>query len=652
MKRTKSINPFDPQIPEESIGLSVSTAHADASADSAPWIRSDGSDDSENQRLGTAISPGRLSAIIFLSLAVLLLLGGRAFALQIMNGEKYRALAEGNRLRIVRTPSERGIILDRAGTPLVENLPMLSLVVTPSDLPVDSVGRREALSKIARMASSTTEAVIEAIGGPRARGLEPVAIRDHLDHDLAIRLSVEAIKVPGAAVTIQTERNVRYTDEIQSFGHLIGYVGRISKPELEKRRGEYQLNDRLGKTAIEAALEDTLRGSFGRKEVEIDALGREIAVLASQKPSDGSDVELTIDIKAQAALDLALRKQLSSRGLSRGAAIALDPRNGEVLALVSLPGFDPNAFGRGLSVDEYAAVRDDPTQPLFPRAISGMYPPGSTIKPIFAAAALAEGIITPKTTILSTGGITYASRWWFPDWKAGGHGLTDVTKAIADSVNTFFYYVCGGYEKFTGLGVSRMVAYAARFGLGLPTGIELPGEASGLLPTPDWKLQTKNEEWYIGDTYHMAIGQGDVLVTPLQMAAVTAAVANGGVLHDIHLVRALRDSKTGEVSQTAMEPAGQPVVPAQTLATVRAGMRRAVTDGSAAGLQSVPVAVAGKTGTAQWNETKSNHAWFTGFAPYDSPEIAIAVLIEEGGDGSSAAVPVARDFLTWYFSQN
>lgn len=620
------------------------------SDDTFAWVPSS-TDGDDERHIGVAITPRRLILTAVVAVFAILTLAGRAFALQVIDGEKYESLAEGNRIRIVRTPGERGILYDRYGAPLVENIPTLSLVVTPSDLPTANDERKKTLENLSRLTDLPLDTILEIIGGIKARGIEPIMIQNGISHENAIRLSVQTAPLPGVQIAVGTERAVLETTSIKSLGHLIGYLGRISPDDLKERAAKgYGRNDRLGKSGVESSFEDLLRGRFGKKEVEVDAAGREVTVLASEKPVDGTNIELTIDIDAQRTLESLLSRELAARGLRRGAAVAMDPTNGEVIALVSLPGFDPNDFIRGLTTEQFSAILDDKDLPLFPRAVAGTYPPGSTIKPIIAAAALTEGVITPNTTITSTGGILYANRWWFPDWKAGGHGPVSVVPAIAESVNTFFYYVGGGYEKFKGLGIERMSAYAERFGLGKALGIELPSEAAGLIPSPLWKQETKGEEWYIGDTYHFAIGQGDVLATPLQIASATAVVANGGTLQKPHLLAAFRTGKDGRRREVATAPIRTDVVPLEPLRTVRAGMRRTVTDGSAQSLMSVPVPVAGKTGTAQWNEKRANHAWFTGFAPYDNPKIVITVLLEEGGEGSTVAVPVARDFLTWYFN--
>jgi penicillin-binding protein 2 len=327
----------------------------------------------------------------------------------------------------------------------------------------------------------------------------------------------------------------------------------------------------------------------------------------------------------------------------------MNPQNGAILAMVSQPSFDNNSFSLGIKQADYDTLKNDPDTPLLNRAISGEYPSGSTIKPIIAAAALEEKIITPSTGFLSTGGLR-VGQWFFPDWKAGGHGWTNVTKAIAESVNTFFYYIGGGYEDFVGLGVERIGQYLRAFGLGQPSNIDLTGESSGFVPTAEWKKQTIGEPWYIGDTYHLAIGQGYLLVTPLQVANYTSAFANGGRIYKPRVVQEIlnNDGSVYEVKEPKI--IAENMVSPENIETVRQAMRQTVVSGSAQSLKSLPVAVAGKTGTAQFDSRKPSHSWFTGFAPFDNPQMVLTVLVEEGGESTDSAVPIVKDFWQWYFS--
>jgi penicillin-binding protein 2 len=433
------------------------------------------------------------------------------------------------------------------------------------------------------------------------------------------------------------------------MSHLLGYIGIINEDELEEYGGEYSPIDYIGKTGLENFWESSLKGVKGKKHIEVDALGREKKVISEKTSKDGYNLILSIDLELQKQAEKVLRTHLEKLGLKKGSVVILEPDTGQVLALVSWPSYDNNVFARGIKTGEYQEFLKDKSNPLFNRAISGEFPAGSTIKPIFAAAALQEGVISENTSFLSTGGLSI-SKWFFPDWKSGGHGITNVRKAIADSVNTFFYYIGGGYRDFEGLGLDRLVEYSRKFGLGSQTGIDMKNEADGLVPTAEWKEEIKNEAWYIGDTYHFAIGQGDLLVTPLQVANFTNVFANRGKLMRPYLVTELRsDNNETVVQKIEPEIVRQDFIDDYNLEVVRQGMRQTVTQGSGRALNLLPVKVAGKTGTAQWSSQKNNHAWFTGFAPYNNPELTFTVLVEEGGEGSEVAVPIVRDILAWYF---
>lgn len=599
------------------------------------------------QYLGVAVSRRRLLALFCILLAMFAILAARAAQLQVFSGKEHLSLAERNRVRVLPTRSVRGVFFDRTGAPLVSNVPSFTLTITAADLPANSDERNRVLNETAALTHISPEELAADAGEAGRTPYVPVPAVTDVGYDDAIRLNVAAERLPGVDVSVDTVRNYAGTPDSASLGHLFGYVGKITQEVYAAApAGTYLLNDRIGRTGIEAAFESVLRGSYGTKQVEVDALGREKRVLAEKKPQDGASIRLTLDLAAQEKLESLLAAELRHIGRTRGAAVALDPRDGGIIAMVSLPGYDQNLFSGGLTSSTYRTLTENPNQPLFARAVAGLYPSGSVIKPLIAAAALETGVITPQTTVLSVGGIHFG-QWFFPDWKAGGHGLTNVRKAIAESVNTFFYTIGGGTDTFSGLGIDRLALWLKRFGLGAPTGVELPGEAAGLVPTPAWKQEVKHEDWVIGDTYHTAIGEGDILVTPLQMAAVTEPFANGGTVFAPHILAATRTVNGEELVQP--HALASNFLSDQTVEVVREGMRQTVTAGSAQMLQSVPVAVAGKTGTAQWKEGKETHAWFTGFAPYDRPEILVAILIEEGGEGSSVAVPVARDFLSWYF---
>lgn len=576
---------------------------------------------------------------------------GRAMQLQMRDGRIYRALADGNRIRSTMVLAPRGLIVDRYGQPLTENIPRLSLAVLPREVPADPVERAaffEALAPIAQVSAADIE---QAWQPAHARNTAaPVVIKNDIALDQGPALTVAVSRWPSIQVLTTPERTYPLTATgVASLSHVLGYVGRVSDKDLAAN-DHLTSQDIIGKSGLELQYDALLRGQNGQRDVEVDALGREQQLVTEQPSVPGETLRLTIDADLQRVTETALREALGRVQATGGTVIAMDPTNGEVLALVSLPSFDANAFAHGLTTQQYQAIATDPAQPLFNRVVQGQYPSGSTIKPVYAAAALAEGIITNQTKMLSTGGL-HVGRFFFPDWKTGGHGVTDVRKAIAESVNTFFYTIGGGYGDQPGLGIERMGTYLKRFGLGVPTGIDLPGEASGLVPTPEWKEKVKQEPWYIGDTYHVAIGQGDLLVTPLQVAGYLMAFANGGTLYEPRLMlshKASSDNRTPAVMPSKV--IRTELVSGQTMQIVREGMRETVVSGSARSLAQVAVPVAGKTGTAQPGGSKRPYAWFIGFAPYDSPRIAVTVMLEDAGEGSSFAVPVARAMLEWWAS--
>jgi len=578
---------------------------------------------------------------IFLLVAVIFI--GKSAYLQVLNGAHYRALAEANRIRIHAIPSHRGILTDRNDIPLAENLPSFRLVGYASALPKDVPGWQWPLVKtkndIFTEAANTfgLQLVDLQKAVTDAGNVEEILLAKDLPYEEVLAFMGSGKTIPGLTVELTEERGYP-TDAIPSLSHVIGYTSSVNAEEYKALKDEgYRSFDTIGKQGIESSHEADLRGTYGEDVFEVNAQGAPLRIISHTDPVDGQNLKLTIDARLQAYTELVLANHLKNRSVKRAAVVAMNPQNGEVLALVSYPSFDANDFSKGISQIEYDKLVNDPDAPLFPRATAGTYPSGSTIKPFFATAALVEGIITPQTTFLSNGGLQLGDRF-FPDWRPGGHGITNVYHAIADSVNTFFYMIGGGNESFKGLGVEKLMDWARKFGLGTKTGIDLPGEADGFLPSKEWKLEAKGEPWYIGDTYNSSIGQGDILVTPLQMARGTAAIANDGIMFTPHLV--LGDNS-----------AGVRIADAATETIIRDAMRTTVTNGTAGSLQSLPVLAAGKTGTAQWNATKVPHSWFTGFAPFNNPTIAIAVIVEEGGD-VTLATPVAKDILQWYFTSD
>jgi len=567
--------------------------------------------------------------------------------LQIAKGREYRLAAEENRIRIEEIKAPRGIIYDQGGGILAHNVPNFLLSYTPADLPKDENKKNELINKIAKILSVDPNNLQEIIDQYPDYSYQSFILQDHIPYEQAILLKIISADLPGVSLKVDTFREY-LTDS--TFSHLLGYMGKVSPAELEKQL-DYSYDDYIGKAGLEVFYEDELRGKNGKKEIEVNSLGKESKIITESKAETGQNIILTIDKNLQEVLGKAIEETITGSKSITGAAVAIDPHNGEVLALISAPGFDNNAFTLGLSPEAYQEITNNPKKPLFNRAITGEYPSGSTIKPLIALAALEEGIINQNTTFLSTGGIQI-DKWFFPDWKAGGHGQTDVRKAITESVNTFFYIVGGGYDKITGLGVDRIKSYLELFGLNNTLHIQLPGEASGFLPTKEWKESTKGERWYIGDTYHLAIGQGDILVTPLQIASYTATIANKGTLYKPHLVKAFSDSSNTIIKTIEPEIIRQDFITEAYYQVVKGGLRNSVLYGSSRALADLPFEVAGKTGTAQFGNQGKTHAWFTSFAPYEDPEIVITVLVEGGGEGHATALPIAKKGLQYWFSRN
>ncbi|MBL7057880.1 penicillin-binding protein 2 [Patescibacteria group bacterium] len=595
----------------------------------------------------------RTNIVLLFFFLLIGLLIARLIWLQIIMGNHYYDLAQGNRVRLERIEAKRGIIYDSKMRPLVQNVANFLLYFVPADLPRDRISRFEILLKLNTILENEfsiddMEAMISQIQVGSLKSFQPLFLTDSIKYEAAMKILLESKKWPGVILTNKTRRE--YYLHNLSMSHILGYTGKINNNELEDYGSLYNPIDYIGKVGIEFFWEPELRGLNGQKQIEVDALGKEKRIIKEIKPEDGSHLILSIDVVLQSKIEEITKKHLEKIKTNRAVVIALNPNNGEVMALVNIPSYNNNAFARGISLAEYRDLINHEDNPLFNRAISGEYPSGSTIKPVMIAAALQEKVISEYTSFLSVGGIRISS-WYFPDWKAGGHGIVDARRALAESVNTFFYYIGGGYKDFEGLGVKRIVQYGKLFGLSEQTGIDLAGEASGFLPSIEWKLAVKGEPWYIGDTYHLAIGQGDVLVTPLQVALFTSAFANDGKLYRPHIVSKVLSSADGSSKPLDTAHIRENFIDSYNIKIVKEGMRQAVTKGSARRLSLLGVTSAGKTGTAQWSSKKETHAWFTGFAPYINPEMVLTILIEEGGEGSEAAVPIAYDIWEWYFNK-
>ncbi len=573
----------------------------------------------------------RMGVLPLLLASVLALILGRGGYLQIVQGKEFRERAEHNRVETVSIPAPRGVIYDRANVQLVENISSTDIVFDPVYLPAAEHEAHLVDRIMELLPDLPPETITNALARSR-KTQQQVLLAKAIDHDTVLRIEQASADLPGVRLVSSLVRKYPLG---QPLAHVLGYTSSVTAEELAKD-STLIATDTTGKQGIEQEYDKALRGQHGMMYREVTASGQQKADLGEKPPIPGQDITLTIDSSLQTfAYGLFSEKDAKSESSKpvRGAAIVLRAKDSAVLSMVSYPSFDPNAFSQPSLRTQTTDIFSNPLNPLFNRAADGTYPSGSTIKPFLAAGALQEGVITPNTTIYSTGGISVGP-WHFADWKSGGHGITDVRKALAESVNTFFYMVAGGIDSYNGLGVEKSISVLQQFGWNERTGIDLPSEAAGFLPTPEWKLKATGQPWYIGDTYHLGIGQGNVLVTPLQVAAATAAIANGGTWHQPRL--------SGTSSKE--HPVG--IAPAN-IRVVQEGMRQAVTDGSARSLNSLPFPIAGKTGTAQIGGTEDTHAWFTSFGPYENPEYVVTILLERGGAGDVDAVPIAKEIWQW-----
>ena len=552
---------------------------------------------------------------------------------QLFQGEMYRAIADNNRTRTKIVIPHRGVITDRTGEILAWNTPNFHLVLSVADIPLDQLLRAKYFAELGeQFAISPEDFESRYVAAKRDA---TVLLADDVPYLKAIEYLSTHEQRPGLTVELASTRSYA-TAWIPTLSHVLGFTGSIPPENVEKLRDDgYRRFDTIGRQGIEAHYETRLRGKPGVEIVEVDAEGVALRTLKKTDPVQGENLALTIDAEFTRAIEAILNTSLENAEIKRAAAVVTNPNTGEILAMLSYPSYDVNMFARGITQEEYTALLENPDAPLFPRATQGEYPAGSTMKPVYAAAALIEGIITPSTSFFSTGGLWLGSRF-FPDWRSAGHGSTNVYHAIADSVNTFFYIIGGGNEAFEGLGIERLMRYASVFGLGEASGVDLPNEATGFLPSKEWKQSAKGEPWYIGDTYNVSIGQGDLLVTPLQMNRTTATFANWGTMMTPHLA----------LNQTV---SGERIISEDIANVIRDAMRATITYGSATIMQDLSEPVAGKTGTAQWATGKAEHTWFTGFGPFEKPEIAVTVIVEQAGN-AYYTTPIAKEIFAWWFA--
>jgi len=592
-------------------------------------------------------------AIIALCILALL---GRYVWLQVVAFDQFSTRSENNRVTVRPVVPNRGIIYDRRGRVIAENLPAYRLEITPEKVPGKQQGLVDLLGRLSEFID-LTEDDLKAFEKSRRnyRVFDSVPLKFNLSEREVSRFAVNRHRFQGADVVPYLSRYYPYGDLLT---HVLGYTGRLDEDDISRvDEGNYRGTRTIGKIGVEQARETELHGTSGFERVETNVRGRVLRVLDKQDAVPGTDIVLSIDVAVQQAAWDAL-------GDRPGSVVAIDPADGSIIALVSKPAYDPNAFVNGISQKAYNAILNAPGRPLFNRAINGSYEPGSTLKPFVGLAGLELGVVTPESRVFSNGKF-FIEGYDRPyrDWRKGGHGWVDIRSALEQSVNTYFYQLS------MNLGIDRMHDYLAQFGFGEPTGIDIPGEGKGLLPSREWKRAVLEQPWYPGETVIAGIGQGFNVVTPLQMANAVAALVNGGTLYSPRLLYAAKPADA-EKAVHADPPVERriPVEDPRDWQAILDGMDRVVNGvhGTARGVSvDAHYRIGGKTGTAQVYQldqrSKPNpddvaahlrdHAWFIAFAPVEAPRIAVAVVVEHGGGGSRAASPVARKVLDAWLDQ-
>ena len=571
-------------------------------------------------------------------LLVVALLGLRLWHLQIHEGPYYRDLSENNRTRLVLLEPARGLIYDRHGVLLANNVPSFSLYVMLED-----VKDREFLIQQLTDLLGLDPALVRKKMTAKGSKLIPRKIKDRMTLRDATLVESHRLDMPGVMIQVESQRN--YPGGVTA-AHLLGYVGEISADQLEKPEFlDLHQGSIVGQYGVEKSYDRHMRGMAGQKSVEVDALGHEKKASVVERPQAGNDLYLTIDVRLQKVAEDLL-------GEEQGAIVALDPNSGDILAMASRPGFDPNVLSRELTTKQWVEIVQDEGRPLNNRASQGQYPPGSTFKIPMAVAALETKTMSPSSTVFCNGGYQFGKRLYH-DWKASGHGYVDLHNALVHSCDVYFYTI--GQR----MGIDVMAEFGKDFGLGKATGVELPSERSGIMPSTAWKQKAKNEQWLPGETISAAIGQGYVTVTPLQMASLVGTVANDGVNYRPRLVQAVMDRTSGNLQELPAVPRGKINAKPETFRVIKDALADVVTKGTATKAKSSVVTIGGKTGTAQVAALRTgpeenipkkfrDHAWFVAFAPVESPKIAVAVLVEHMGHGGAAAAPLAKEVIETY----
>lgn len=578
---------------------------------------------------------------------IFIFLFARLLFLQVIDGERYTYLSENNRIRLKKVPGTRGMVFDRRGQLMVDSRPSFDLLFVPEDAP----DPQATLARLARYLGRDEDDMIEALQENKYRApFQEITLGKDIDWPVVVAVESHQLELPG--VTLRTRPRRSYLESGMA-AHLLGYLGEIGPRQLKTQKANgYSMGDEIGQSGLERRWEEFLRGQSGGQQVEVDALGRRVRVLHEVEDVPGYNVVLTLDKDVQQAAYEALQGK-------DGAIVALDANSGAVLAMVSTPAFDPNVFARGVTSEEWRNLTTDRAHPLNNRAIQGQYPPGSTFKVVLTIAALEEGAIQPDTRLGCSGSMPFGNRV-FRDWKKEGHGSVDLHRGLVQSCDVYYYQV--GVR----LGVDRIAKYARALGLGEKTGIDLDDEKSGLIPDSEWKKRRFGQPWFPGETPSIAIGQGYVTVTPIQMANLMATVGNGGTLYRPWFVRKVESLDGAVIREYGPQEIRSIPLKESTLKELRTALADVVNSGEGTGgaAKSQIVQIAGKTGTAQVAEMKGatvksenlaylirDHAWFVSYAPAEKAEIAVAVLVEHGGHGGSAAAPLAKKVIETYLSK-
>jgi penicillin-binding protein 2 len=575
-------------------------------------------------------SPNKYKWSKMLLVFTMIILFVRLWDLQVMKGAEMKRLSEQNRIRVKKILAPRGIIFDRNGKILADSRPSFNLYITPEDIKDFS----QTVDGLARVLGIDREDIVDRL--KNSAGLPasfPVKVKPDVSMDEVAKVEANRVYLVGVSIQIEPRRWYPYE---KVLAHALGYVSEIGEEELKMKEYKgYTQGEFIGKYGLERMYEPALRGIDGERRVEVDATGREIRTLDIKEPIPGNNLYLNIDLEAQ----LVAEKALEGR---KGGVIAVEPKNGAVLALASRPAFDPNKFSTGIKREDWKELIADKNHPLQNRVIQGRFPPGSTFKIALALKALDDGVINEKTSFSCRGGMPFGNRV-FRCWKKEGHGQVDVHRAIVESCDVFFYNV--GLK----LGVDRIHEIGSAIGLGKITGIDLPGEKQGIIPSTEWKKKTYGLPWYEGETLSVAIGQGAVWLTPIELVQLSSFVANQGVTYKPQLVNRVVGPDGKTVKTFEPQVASNVKLKKETMTAVREAMKGVVNEqrGTAYGSRIQNVNMGGKTGTAQvgsmdTGKHQGDHAWFIAFAPVEDPAIAMTVLIEHGGHGASVAAPVAK----------